>query len=113
MKTTETISTICRMCDHGCGMEVGLVDGQPLSLKGRRQHPYNKGWLCAKGRAAIDFFNHPQRLTTPLIKKEGKFVPVDWSRSLDYAAKALIRLRDRLVPQAWPFIMVRASVIRK
>ena len=98
MKTAQTISTICRMCDHGCGMEVGLVDGQPVSLKGRREHPYNKGWLCAKGRAALDFFHHPQRLATPLIRKEGKFVPADWNRSLEYAAKALIRLRDRHGP---------------
>ena len=98
MKKTETISTICRMCDHGCGIEVGVAEGQPVSLKGTREHPYNKGWLCAKGRAALDFFHHPKRLATPLIKKEGKFVPVDWNRSLDFAAETLNRLRDQYGP---------------
>ncbi|MDH3797594.1 MAG: molybdopterin-dependent oxidoreductase [Desulfobacterales bacterium] len=98
MKKTETISTICRMCDHGCGIEVGVAEGQPVSLKGAREHPYNKGWLCAKGRAALDFFHHPKRLATPLIKKEGKFVSVDWNRSLDFAAKTLNRLRDQYGP---------------
>ena len=87
MKKTETISTICRMCDHGCGIEVGVAEGQPVSLKGAKKHPYNKGWLCAKGRAALDFFHHPERLATPLIKKGGKFVPADWNRSLDFAAE--------------------------
>ncbi len=98
MKSAQTIATICRMCDHGCGMEVDVAEGQPVSLKGRRDHPYNKGWLCAKGRAAIDFFRHPQRLTTPLIKKEGRLVPVDWNRSLDFAANELNRLRDQYGP---------------
>lgn len=86
------------MCDHGCGIEVGVAEGQPVSLKGTREHPYNKGWLCAKGRAALDFFHHPKRLATPLIKKEGKFVPVDWNRSLDFAAETLNRLRDQYGP---------------
>jgi anaerobic selenocysteine-containing dehydrogenase len=100
MKKTETISTICRMCDHGCGIEVGVAEGHPVTLKGAREHPYNKGWLCAKGRAALDFFHHPQRLATPLIKKEGKFVPVDWNRSLDFAAETLNRLKDRYGPES-------------
>lgn len=98
MKTAETIFTLCRMCDHGCGIEVDVVDGQPVSLKGAKKHPYNKGWLCAKGRAAIDFFRHPKRLTTPLIKKASRFVPVDWNRSLDFVAETLSRLRDQYGP---------------
>ena len=98
MQTADKIATICRMCDHGCGIEVDVDEGQPVSVKGRREHPFNKGWLCAKGWAAIDFFHHPQRLTTPLIKKEDKFVPVAWDRSLDYVAEALNRLKDRYGP---------------
>jgi len=98
MKTADAIATICRMCDHGCGIEVGVDGGQPVSVKGRREHPFNKGWLCAKGRAAIDFFHHPRRLTTPLIKKDGKFVPAEWDQSMDYAAESLNRLRDQYGP---------------
>ena len=100
MKKNVTISTICRMCDHGCGIEVDVAEGQPVSLKGARQHPYNKGWLCAKGRAALDFFHHPQRLATPLIKNEGNLVPVDWNRSLEFAAQKMNRLRDRHGPES-------------
>jgi len=98
MKKTESISTICRMCDHGCGIEIGVAEGQPVTLKGTAEHPYNKGWLCAKGRAALDYFHHPNRLATPLIKQGGKFVPVDWNRSLDIAAEILNRLKDRYGP---------------
>jgi len=86
------------MCDHGCGIKVVVAEGQPVSLKGAKEHPYNKGWLCAKGRAALDFFHHPKRIATPLIKKEGKFVPVDWNRSMDFAAETLNRLKDQYGP---------------
>ena len=98
MKKTEAISTICRMCDHGCGIKVGIEEGQPVSIKGAKEHPYNQGWLCAKGKAALDFFHHPKRLATPLIKKEGKFVPVDWNRALDFVAETLNRLKDQYGP---------------
>ena len=98
MKKTETIATICRMCDHGCGIEVDVADNQPVALRGAKEHPYNKGWLCAKGRAALDFFHHPNRLATPLIKKEGKAVPVEWNQSLDFAADNLNRIKDQFGP---------------
>jgi len=88
------------MCDHGCGIEVGVAEGQPVTVRGAKEHPFNKGWLCAKGRAALDFFHHPQRLATPLIKQGGKFIPVDWNRSLDIAAETLNRLKDRYGPES-------------
>jgi len=71
-----------------------------VTVRGAKEHPFNKGWLCAKGRAALDFFHHPQRLATPLIKQGGKFIPVDWNRSLDIAAETLNRLKDRYGPES-------------
>ncbi len=97
---TETISTICRMCDHGCGLEVTVEDGQPISLKGSKAHPFNKGWLCVKGRAALDFLHSPQRLSSPLIRRDGKLVPMEWEDALAYAAEKLLWLKDRFGPQS-------------
>ena len=78
MTETQTISTLCRMCDHGCGIDVRVEDGRPVSVKGRKDHPFNRGWLCVKGRAALDFFYSPQRLRTPLIRKDGTAREVSW-----------------------------------
>ena len=100
MKEHETISTICRMCDHGCGLEVAVKDGQPVSLRGSKVHPFNKGWLCVKGRAALDFLHSPQRLSSPLIRRNGKLVPIEWEDALAYTAEKLLWLKDRFGPQS-------------
>ncbi len=72
MRRTQKILTICRMCEQGCGLEVLVENGRPVGVKGAKEHPYNRGWLCAKGRAAIDFFNSPLRLTFPSNQKQGQ-----------------------------------------
>jgi anaerobic selenocysteine-containing dehydrogenase len=97
---TKTVSTLCRMCDHGCGLKVTVEDGQPTSLRGSREHPFNKGWLCVKGRAALDFLYSPQRLTSPLIRRNGKLVPTGWEEALVYAAEKLKWLKDQFGPQS-------------
>jgi anaerobic selenocysteine-containing dehydrogenase len=100
MKETGNILTLCRMCDQGCGIEVAVKDGKPVRLQGSKKHPYNKGRLCVKGKAGLDFFRSPLRLTSPLIRKEGELVPVEWEEALDFAAKTLARLRDHYGPKS-------------
>ncbi|MBN2032988.1 MAG: molybdopterin-dependent oxidoreductase [Deltaproteobacteria bacterium] len=100
MTMLQDIPTICRMCEQGCGMVVTVENGRPVKVKGSKNHPYNQGWLCAKGRASLDFFYSPERLTSPLIKKEGKFVAVEWEQALDFAARKLQNLKDRHGPQS-------------
>lgn len=92
------ISTICRMCPQGCGLQVTVENGIPVSLKGSKNHPYSKGWLCPKGMAALDLFHSPQRLSSPLIRKEGKLISVEWEEALDFCAERLHRLRDLYGP---------------
>ncbi len=100
MKNAHTISTICRMCPQGCGLEVTVENGNPVSLKGSKDHPYSKGWLCAKGKAALDLFHSPHRLSSPLIRKEGELVSVEWDEALEFSSERLHRLRDLYGPQS-------------
>jgi anaerobic selenocysteine-containing dehydrogenase len=88
------------MCDHGCGIQVTLKDGQPVGIKGSKEHPFNKGWLCAKGRAALDFFSSPHRLSTPLIRETEGFRNTDWDEALSFAAEKLTWLRDKYGPES-------------
>ncbi len=100
MTKAQNIPTICRMCEQGCGMVVTVQNDRPVKVQGSQDHPYNKGWLCPKGRASLDFFYSPQRLTSPLLKKEGKFVAIGWEEAMDIAAKKLQNLKDRYGPQS-------------
>jgi predicted molibdopterin-dependent oxidoreductase YjgC len=113
MKNARDIPTICHTCEQGCGMVVTVRDGRPVKVRGSKDHPYNKGWLCAKGRASLDFFYSPQGLSSPLVKKDGGFVVVQWEEALGLAAEKLRHLKDRYGPRALPFITEREQATRK
>ena len=97
--TVERVKTLCRMCDHGCGMEVTVENGKPVRVKGLRKHPFNKGWLCAKGRSALDLFYSPFRLTSPIVREEGESREVPWDEVLSHVSKKLLRLKEMYGPQ--------------
>lgn len=96
----EVIHTLCRMCPQGCGLEVTVKNGKPVALKGAKTHPVNKGWLCPKGKAALDLFYSPNRLKSPLIRSNGSHVPVSWDEALKFSSEKLQSLKDQYGPQS-------------
>jgi anaerobic selenocysteine-containing dehydrogenase len=103
MENTRNVTTLCRMCPQNCGIEVTVEDGQPIGLKGSKNHPFNKGWLCAKGLAGLDLFRSPQRLTSPYVRKNGKLEPTDWDEALNVVAGELNRLKETYGPESVAF----------
>ena len=107
---THSIDTICPYCGVGCQTTVHIKDDKILSVDGR-DGPANNNRLCVKGRFGFDYIHHPDRLTKPLIRREG--VPKDgtmqlaredvhkvfreatWEEALEAAASGLKRIYDR------------------
>jgi len=90
MLPTREVETICPYCGVGCGMYLGIRDNRIVSVRGDRENPANKGRLCVKGRFGIaEFVHHQERLTTPLIRREGKLVEASWDEALDLVAGKL------------------------
>lgn len=81
------VSTTCVYCGVGCGIYLGVRGNRVVSARGDRDRPTNWGRLCVKGRYGYEFINHPDRLTTPLIKKEGELVEASWDEALDLVAE--------------------------
>ena len=86
---TETTRTVCTYCGVGCNLEVSSVDNEILSIKAPYDAEVNHGHTCLKGRYAFQFYDHEERLRTPLIKKEGEFVEATWDEAYDYIADKL------------------------
>ncbi|MEI6876105.1 MAG: formate dehydrogenase subunit alpha, partial [Spirochaetota bacterium] len=74
--------TICSYCGVGCEMEI-LTRGNKVVGVQPSKGPANQGILCVKGKFAWQFIGHPDRLTKPLLRKEGELVPVSWDEALD------------------------------
>jgi anaerobic selenocysteine-containing dehydrogenase len=94
----EVKYTTCYMCACRCGIKVHLKNGAIRYIQGNRNHPVNKGVLCAKGSAGIMQHYSPARLTKPL-KRVGErgaaaFQEIEWDEALDIAAGWLGEIRE-------------------
>lgn len=88
-RPTREVRSVCTYCGVGCGIHLGMRGDRIVGVRGDAGSPVNRGNLCVKGRFGYEFINHPDRLTVPLIKKNGKFVEATWGESLDLIAGKL------------------------
>jgi formate dehydrogenase alpha subunit len=94
-KIVRTVPTTCPYCGVGCGIEPRVTEDGRLALMAE-DVPSNRssqGMLCVKGRFAIGFVHARDRVTTPLIKRDGRWVEVDWEEALETTAEGLARHR--------------------
>jgi NADH-quinone oxidoreductase subunit G len=87
----EHVGTICAHCGDGCKTTLGARNDQIIRGNNRDRSGINGEFLCIKGRYAFDFYNHPERLQAPLVRKNGKLEEVAWSEAL---ATVAARFRD-------------------
>jgi len=81
------VVTTCTYCGCGCGIHLGVSDNRLVSARGVRGNPSNEGRLCVKGRFGFEFVNSPDRLTAPLIRRQGKLEEATWEEALDLIAE--------------------------
>jgi formate dehydrogenase alpha subunit len=86
---TQEVKTICPYCGVGCSIYLGVRDNKIVTVRGDPEGIANHGGLCVKGRWGYGFVNHRDRLTSPLIKKDGEFKEASWDEALDLVAKKL------------------------
>lgn len=82
MADCTTHRTYCRICVAVCGVEVDVVDGRAVAVRGDAVHPLSAGYTCNKGRALPALHHSPGRLDTPMIRADGDLVPATWADCL-------------------------------
>ena len=86
----SVVTTTCPYCGVGCQIGLQVKNGRVMSSIPIVNSIPNKGQLCVKGRFGItEFIHHSERLTSPLIKHNGKFGQASWDEALDLIAKKL------------------------
>ncbi len=76
------VKTTCGYCSVGCGMLIGVKDGNAVAARGNPDHPVNRGKLCPKGLSEHHMLTAPGRATTPLLRKDGVLTPVSWDEAI-------------------------------
>ncbi|ROZ61654.1 formate dehydrogenase subunit alpha [Ramlibacter sp. WS9] len=106
----KQVESVCPYCGVGCQLTYNVKDDKILFVEGR-DGPANHGRLCVKGRYGFDYAHHPQRLTKPLIRREGMpktgdfemdpdrvmdvFREATWEEALHFAGGKLAAIRDQ------------------
>ncbi|MDX5477804.1 MAG: molybdopterin-dependent oxidoreductase, partial [Cyclobacteriaceae bacterium] len=96
----KKVRTVCTYCGVGCNLEVAVKDGKIKSIQAPYDAEVNQGHTCLKGRFAFSFYNHPDRIRTPLIRKNGNLEPASWEEAYDYIAQKLTAIKHQYGPDA-------------
>lgn len=96
----KKVRTICTYCGVGCNLEVAVANDKVKSIQAPYDAEVNQGHTCLKGRFAFSFYNHPDRLRTPLIRKNGVLEPASWDEAYDYISNELTRIKSQYGPDA-------------
>ncbi|WP_337021742.1 formate dehydrogenase subunit alpha [Pantoea anthophila] len=96
--------TVCTYCGVGCSFEIWTRDRHILKIQPVAEAPANGISTCVKGKFGWDFVNSPERLTTPLIRENGRFRPASWDEALQRVAEGLQAVARRHGGDAIGFI---------
>ncbi len=98
---TEKVRTTCAFCGVGCQIDLFVQDNKIVKIDGADiDLPPNNASLCVKGRFGYEFVASKERLTKPLIKKDGKQVEASWDEALDLVAKKLSSIKEKFGPDS-------------
>ena len=91
----ERTPSICMHCSVGCNVRLDSRTHQLRRIVGRENMQVNDQWICDKGRFAHAWVNDENRLAAPLVRKNGKLTPVQWSEALAYVAARLTDIKGK------------------
>ncbi|MBT7374987.1 MAG: molybdopterin-dependent oxidoreductase [Porticoccaceae bacterium] len=114
----------CNLCEAICGLEIKTQDDQVLSIKGDKNDPLSRGYICPKGTAMEDIYTDPDRLRRPVKKQGDGWVEISWEQAYAEVADKLIAVQEQYGQNAVAFYagnpnvhnygsMTHASVLRK
>src|SRR5258708_7935195 len=89
------VGTICTHCADGCKTTLGVRNNEIIRGNNRDRSGINGEFLCIKGRYAFDFVNSPERLQSPMVRKNGELQAVSWSEALEAVAKKFKEVKGR------------------
>ena len=93
------VATICPYCGCGCNLTLHAHKNEVIRTSSPKDS-INEGWLCVKGKFGLSFINSPDRLKTPLVRKNGVLVEASWEEAFTYTADRLKQIRDTRGPDA-------------
>lgn len=99
LSETTSVESTCGYCGVGCRIDLRIKGNKVVEVKPVNKAP-NDGSLCVKGRFGFNFLSHPDRLTTPMVRKKGKLEKVSWDEALGLIVKKMKDIKDEFSADA-------------
>jgi thiosulfate reductase / polysulfide reductase chain A len=100
----RTVPTYCDVCFWKCGAIAHVRDGKLWKIEGHPEDPLSRGRLCPRGTGGIGAYNDPDRLRSPLMRKQQRgqeeWVAVSWDEAIDFIATKMEKIRQEHGPEA-------------
>lgn len=80
---------ICPLCEATCGLTLTIEDGRVTGARGDREDVFSKGFICPKGASFAELDNDPDRLTGPLVRRDGELTETSWEDAFATVADRL------------------------
>lgn len=90
----RTAIRTCPLCEAGCGLELTLDGDRVTRIRGDRDDVFSHGFICPKGTTLGKLHDDPDRLRTPLIRREGELVPATWEEAFAEVDRRLAEVID-------------------
>lgn len=90
----KEVDSVCGYCGNGCTVTLGVKDNKVETIRFNDEIGVNDGNLCIRGRFGYSYVNHEDRLTKPLVRKDGQLVEVGWDEALQVAADGLAKAQQ-------------------
>jgi predicted molibdopterin-dependent oxidoreductase YjgC len=97
------VRSVCPFCGTGCGINLHVAGRRVIGVTPDWTAPANEGSLCVKGQFGTDFIHSPDRLTTPLIRRDGKFIEASWEETHDLIVEKFTQIKKESGPDAFAF----------
>jgi formate dehydrogenase alpha subunit len=94
-KAEKRVKSTCTYCATGCSIYFDVKDNKVMGVTTDGLDTVGRGNLCVKGRFGFTFIHHPERITTPLIKVDGKFIEATWDEALTLVSNKLLEIKDK------------------
>ena len=105
IKPDRIVTTTCPYCGVGCALNLHIKDDFIYRVTSPFDSPSNRGNLCVKGRFGYDYVHSKDRLTQPLMRKNGELVPATWDDAMGHVSERLLAIREKYGPDSIGFLV--------
>lgn len=97
LKPEKSVTTTCAYCGVGCGFKAETINGKIVRMIPWKEGKANHGHSCVKGRFAYDYYNSPDRVRTPLVRKSitDEWTPMSWDEAFAHIATEFKRIQGK------------------